>query len=194
MPFSYLNPPSTAKALIFDCDGTLVDTMGLHRLVWQKLFDPYGFTMTDEWWEEWANVALEPFVRAVIPTATDEMMQKMLLDANVMFNEQLHMLEPLEHVVEVVHRFHGVLPMAVCSGGFREPVVNSLGAVNITHFFDHIVTCDDVVNSKPAPDLYLRGMELLGVSPDEVVVYEDSEIGMASARGAGITNVIDIRG
>ena len=56
-----------------------------------------------------------------------------------------------------------------------------------------IVTADDVVHSKPAPDLYLRAMEILGVRPEECIVYEDSEIGMASARAAGISAVIDVR-
>ena len=56
-----------------------------------------------------------------------------------------------------------------------------------------IVTADDVVHSKPAPDLYLRAMEVLGVRPEECIVYEDSEIGMASARAAGISAVIDVR-
>ena len=83
--------------------------------------------------------------------------------------------------------------MAVCSGGFREPVVNSLDEVGIVHLFDHIVTADDVIDSKPAPDLYILGMQRLGFGPDDVVVYEDSEIGIASATAAGITRIIDVR-
>ena len=65
--------------------------------------------------------------------------------------------------------------------------------VGITGLFDVIVTADDVVHSKPAPDLYLRAMEVLGVRPEDCIVYEDSEIGIASARAAGISAVIDIR-
>ena len=188
-----MNPPAGTRALLFDCDGTLVDTMGLHRVVWQEMFDRFDFTITDEWWEEVGNVPLEPFVLAAIPDASEELMAELRQESIDLFNERLHLLEPLEHVVEVARRFHGVLPMAVCSGGFREPVVNSLDEVGIVHLFDHIVTADDVIDSKPAPDLYILGMQRLGFGPDEVVVYEDSEIGIASASAAGITRIIDVR-
>ena len=187
------HPPEGVRALLFDCDGTLVDTMGLHQVVWSELFAEHGFSLTDEWWEETGNVALEPFVRAALPDASDELIARLRDDSITLFGERLHLLEPLEHVVEVARRFHGVLPMAVCSGGFRQPVLDSLDAVGITSLFDHIVTADDVVHSKPAPDLYLLGMARLRVGPDEVVVYEDSEIGIASASAAGVTRIVDVR-
>lgn len=188
-----LDPPPGARALLFDCDGTLVDTMHLHRIVWHQIFGRYGFEITDDWWEEYANVAVGPFVRGVIPDADDELVQRLLDEGNELFLEALHLLEPIEHVVEIARAHHGRLPLAVVSGGFRGPVVGSLDAVGITSLFDTIVCADDVTHSKPAPDLYLRAMEIMGVGPDECVVYEDSEIGMTSARAAGIRTVIDIR-
>ena len=188
-----LDPPSDARGLLFDCDGTLVDTMGLHRVVWAELFAEHGFTLTEQWWDETGNVALEPFVLAALPDASDALIAQLRDDSIVLFAERVHLLEPLEHVIEVARRFHGVLPMAVCSGGFRDPVVRSLDAVGITDLFDHVVTADDVVHSKPAPDLYLLGMDRLGLGPSEVVVYEDSEIGIASARAAGVTRIVDVR-
>jgi len=190
---STLEPPPNARALLFDCDGTLVDTMGLHQVVWAELFAEHGFTLTDEWWEETGNVALEPFVRAALPEASDQLMAQLRDDSITLFSERLHLLEPLDHVVDVARRFHGILPMAVCSGGFRQPVLDSLDAVGITSLFDHVVTADDVLHSKPAPDLYLLGMDRLGVRADEVIVYEDSAIGIASALAAGVTRIIDVR-
>ncbi len=167
--------------------------MALHRIVWHQIFGRYGFEITDEWWEEYANVALGPFVRAVIPDADDALADQLLEEGNALFLDALHLLEPIEHVVAIARAQHGRLPMAVVTGGFRDVVVPSLDTVGITDLFDVIVTADDVIDSKPAPDLYLRAMALLGVGPDECVVYEDSEIGMASARAAGIRTVIDIR-
>jgi len=190
---STLEPPPNARALLFDCDGTLVDTMGLHQVVWAELFAEHGFTLTDEWWEETGNVALKPFVRAALPDASDQLMAQLRDDSITLFSERLHLLEPLDHVVDVARRFHGILPMAVCSGGFRQPVLDSLDAVGITSLFDHVVTADDVLHSKPAPDLYLLGMDRLGVRADEVIVYEDSAIGIASALAAGVTRIIDVR-
>jgi beta-phosphoglucomutase-like phosphatase (HAD superfamily) len=188
-----LEPPPGTRALLFDCDGTLVDTMQLHRIVWHQIFGRYGFEITDDWWEEYANVAVGPFVRAAVPDADDALVDRLLDEGNALFLDALHLLEPIEHVVAIARAHHGRLPMAVVTGGFRDVVVPSLDTVGITDLFDVIVTADDVTDSKPAPDLYLRGMELMGVHPDECVVYEDSEIGMASARAAGIRTVLDIR-
>jgi HAD superfamily hydrolase (TIGR01509 family) len=188
-----LTPPPGTAALLFDCDGTLVDTMQLHRIVWHQIFGRYGFEMTDEWWEEYANVAVGPFVRAVIPDAADALAMQLLEEGNQLFLEALHLLEPIEHVVEIAREFHGRLPMAVVTGGFRDVILPTLDTVGITGLFDPIVTTDDVVDSKPAPDLYLRAMAMLGVDPGQCVAYEDSEIGMASARAAGVGTVIDIR-
>ena len=186
-------PDATTKAILFDCDGTLVDTMPIHREVWHQLFLRYDFIITDEWWEEWANLPLLPMVLHVIPDATPELADRLNVEAMDMYNDMLHMIEPLEHVIEVARRFHGRLPMAVVTGGYRDVVVPSLDAAGITHLFDCIVTADEVTHSKPAPDLYALAMRKLGVEPEACLVYEDSEIGMTSARSAGAGRIVDIR-
>jgi HAD superfamily hydrolase (TIGR01509 family) len=187
------HPEPDTAALLFDCDGTLVDTMGVHRIVWAEIFARYGFEITDQWWEDYANVALMPFVRAVIPDASEELADELNIEGMARYMEAIHLAEPLEHVIEVVRAHHGRLPMAVVTGGYREIVVPTLDAAGITHLFDVIVTADDVVHSKPAPDVYERAAALLQVDPARCVAYEDSEIGMASAHGAGIGRIVDIR-
>jgi HAD superfamily hydrolase (TIGR01509 family) len=184
--------PGTA-ALLFDCDGTLVDTMGVHRSIWTEIFARYGFTITDAWWEEYANVALVPFVQAVIPDASEELADQLNVEGMARYLEVIHLAEPLEHVIEVARAHHGRLPMAVVTGGYREIIVPTLDAAGITHLFDVIVTADDVTHSKPAPDVYERAVTLLEVDPARCIAYEDSEIGMSSAQGAGIGRIIDIR-
>jgi len=186
-------PDATTKAILFDCDGTLVDTMPIHREVWHQLFLRYDFIITDDWWEEWANLPLLPMVLHVIPDATPELADQLNLEAMDMYNDMLHMIEPLEHVIEVARRFHGRLPMAVVTGGYRDVVIPSLDAAGITHLFDYVVTADEVTHSKPAPDLYALAMRKLGVEPADCLVYEDSEVGMSSAHSAGAGRVVDIR-
>jgi len=186
-------PDETTRAILFDCDGTLVDTMPIHREVWHQLFLRYDFVITDEWWQEWANLPLLPMVLHVIPDATPELAEQLNIEAMEMYNELLHMIEPLEHVIEVARQFHGRVPMAVVTGGYRDVVVPSLDATGITHLFDYIVTADEVRHSKPAPDLYQLAMRKLGVAPEDCLVYEDSEVGMASARDAGAGRIVDIR-
>lgn len=184
-------PPS---ALLFDCDGTLVDTMAVHRAIWAELFARYDFEMTDAWWGTYCNVALVPFVRAAIPDASEELCDALNVEGMDMYLDVLHHVEPMEHVIDIARTAHGSVPMAVVTGGYRDIIVPTLDAAGITHLFDHIVTADDVVNSKPAPDVYARAVALLGVDAASCIAYEDSEIGMQSARDAGVGRVIDIRG
>lgn len=184
-------PPS---ALLFDCDGTLVDTMAVHRAIWAELFARYDFEMTDAWWGTYCNVALVPFVRAAIPDASEELCDALNVEGMDMYLDVLHHVEPMEHVIDIARTAHGSVPMAVVTGGYRDIIVPTLDAAGITHLFDHIVTADDVVNSKPAPDVYARAVALLGVDAAGCIAYEDSEIGMQSARDAGVGRVIDIRG
>lgn len=180
-------------ALLFDCDGTLVDTMSVHRVVWAEIFGRYGFTMTDQWWADYCNVALVPFVQAAIPDAGVELAEELNHEGMDMYLDVIHLVEPMEHVIEIAHEHHGRLPMAVVTGGYREIIIPTLDAAGITHLFDVVVTADDVVHSKPAPDVYARAASLLQVDPARCIAYEDSEIGMESARGAGIGRVVDIR-
>lgn len=185
--------PAGTRALLFDCDGTLVDTLAVHRAVMTTVFAEFGFQLTDEWWAANQNRPMVPFVRAAIPDASKELIEQIKSLGEDRFDEQLHLLEPMEHVVQIAKRFHGVLPMAVCSGGHRRAVVASLAVAGIEHLFDAVVTGEDVEHSKPAPDVYLRGLELLAVEPSAAVAFEDSEIGIASARAAGIAAVVDVR-
>ena len=187
------SPDATTAALLFDCDGTLVDTMGVHRVIWAEIFGRYGFEMTDEWWHEYCNVAVVPFVRAVVPDASEELCEQLNAEGMEMYVDVLHEVEPLEHVIDIARAAHGRLPMAVVTGGYREIILPTLDAAGITHLFDVVVTADDVVHSKPAPDVYARAASLLQVDPARCIAYEDSEIGMESARGAGIGRVVDIR-
>jgi len=186
-------PPEGTQALLFDCDGTLVDTMGLYRICWRQVFGRYGFDMTDEWFATWAGHSVEPFVLAALPNASDDDLDRVGREGVELFLESTHLLEPLEHVVEVARRYHGVLPMAVVSGGPRPAVLASLDAVGIAGLFDLVVTADDVEEGKPAPDAYLAAIRALGVVAENCVAYEDTASGFAAAAAAGIPTIVDVR-
>lgn len=181
------------QALLFDCDGTLVDTMGVYRIGWHQVFGRHGFEMTDEWFRTWGGHSTQSFVEAAFPDAPPEFIAQVSREGHETFLESVHLVEPFEHVVEVARAHHGRLPMAVVSGGPRVAVLASLRAVGIEELFDLVVTADDVPAGKPAPDAYLRAMADLGVDPARCVAYEDSASGMTSAREAGIPLVVDVR-
>ena len=91
-------------AVLFDCDGTLVDTMPVHREVWAQILARYDFVITDEWWDEWANVPLLPMVREVIPGASPQFAEELNLEATDMFMDLLHRIEPIEPVIELMEK------------------------------------------------------------------------------------------
>lgn len=185
--------PEGTQALLFDCDGTMVDTMGVYRIGWHQVFGRHGFEMTDEWFATWGGHSTAPFVRAALPDADESMVEQVSREGHDTFLANIHLVEPFENVVAVAQAHHGSLPMAIVSGGPRRAVVRSLEAVGVDHLFDLVVTADDVAHGKPAPDAYLAAMKELGVDPGRCVAYEDSASGIRSATDAGIPMVVDVR-
>lgn len=188
-----LEPPSGTAALLFDCDGTLVDSISLYRISWRQVFGRHGFDMADDWFAARVGLSLAPFVHAAFPDA-DEGVRRTIEDEGMkLFMDSLHLLEPLEHVVDIARRHHGRIPLAVVSANTAEAVHASLAAARIGQLFDLVITLDDVEHGKPAPDGYVVAAARLGVAPERCVAYEDSTDGMASARAAGIGTVLDVR-
>ena len=187
-----LLPPEGAQALLFDCDGTLVDTMSLYRACWTVVFGARGFVITDEWFETWRGHSMEPFLRAALPDLTHEELIAVESEGMELFYARAHELEAFEHVVDIARHFHGKLPIAVVSGGPRTAVERTLEATGLDELFDLVVTNSEVSNGKPAPDVYLLAMQKLGVDPALCVAYEDSGSGIASAQAAGIAHVYDV--
>ena len=110
------------------------------------------------------------------------------------FRELVEQVGPIEPVVEVARQYHGKLPMAVVSGGCWHNVELSLKQVGIFDLFPVILTSDDPIPPKPAPDLFLAAAEKLGVDPTRCHAFEDADAGVASARAAGmfVTDVRDL--
>ena len=102
---------------------------------------------------------------------------------------------PVDVVVEIAARWHGIVPLAVASSGWRDHVVAGLQRVGILGLFDEVVTaCDEEVQSpKPAPDIFLVAAKRLGVRPDECVGFEDADLGMEALRKAGYMYASDVR-
>ena len=188
-----LEPPPGTAALLFDCDGTLVDTLSLYRVCWRQVFGRHGFEMSDAWFEQHAGTHVYDFVAAAFPSADPALQAAIIDEGMAMFMASIHLVEPLEHVVAVARAHQGRLPMAVVSSGPEPAVRETLAAVGITELFDIVLTLADVDAGKPAPDGYLLAMARLGVDPERCVAYEDSSTGMTAARAAGIPTVVDVR-
>ena len=188
-----LAPAEDVRALLFDCDGTLLDTLGVYKQSWRGPFLRRGFVLTDEWFYARAGLAMDPFILAALPHLDEVELREVEQEGMDAFFEQLHSVERFEHVVDVARAFTGVLPVGVVSAGRKDAVLRSLEAGQIRALFDFVITLDDVERPKPAPDCYLLALARLGLQASQVLAYEDSDAGVAAAHAAGI-GVIDVRG
>ena len=185
--------PSDIKALIFDCDGTLVDTMPIHIRAWEKTFLELGEECPIEWLESLKGMPEEAIVFLYNETYNKQYDPGTVVKIkHVHFRSQLHLTRPIQPVVDVALKYRGRLPMAVVSGGTRDNVLLSLEVIEIRPFFDVILTADDDIPAKPEPDIFLEAAHRIGVNPEACQVFEDGDIGLSAARRAGMT-ATDIR-
>jgi len=175
-------------ALIFDCDGTLVETAPAHLDALRVGFAHYGLTMTDEFY--YARAGLTP--RALFDEFEAEVVggpiprKEILEHYSVAFQEGLHLLQEVSVVAEIARAWKGRVPMAVASNGRRANVEASLAVTNLLPLFDFVVVASDVAQGKPAPDVFLEAARRMGAKPERCVVFEDSDEGLEAAKAAGM--------
>jgi HAD superfamily hydrolase (TIGR01509 family) len=186
---SFSFPQGGFEAVVFDCDGTLVDSMPAHFEAWCEALALYGaggifkesvfFAMggrptldivvelNDEY-----NLKLDP---AAVAFAKREA-----------FLKRLNTITLIEEVASFAESLRGKMPMAIATGGSRMVIEKTLKIVGISDWFDEVVTADDVAEGKPAPDIFLRAAEMLGVHPTKCLAVEDAPAGILSAQRAGM--------
>jgi beta-phosphoglucomutase family hydrolase len=184
---------NNARALIFDVDGTLADSMPIHYQAWKKTSERCGISFSESQFYELAGVPT-PNIAQIIMNK-DSMDLEVLEMANEKENnylEMIHLIRPIAPVIDIVKQYTGILPMAAGSGSPRMFVEMSLEALGIMEHFQVIVTFEEVENPKPAPDTFLKCASLLNIEPKYCQVFEDGEPGLVAARAAGMI-VTDIR-
>jgi len=181
------------KGLIFDCDGTLADTMPLHWRAWQVITTRHKLHLPEARFYELGGVPS----RDILKMLSQE--QGIPLDHLAVAREKeseylplVAQIEPIKVVVAIVRENHGKVPLAVASGGTHKIIELVLGHLGIREFFDAIVTSEDVANQKPAPDIFLTAARRIGVPPQLCRAYEDTDLGMQAIRAAGM-EAVDVR-
>jgi beta-phosphoglucomutase family hydrolase len=182
------------KALIFDMDGTLADTMPLHFESWVNTCKTYGFEYPQELFQQLAGlpshkIAPIIFKKAGIKNLIDPL--EFARKKQEEFYKNYKRIKPIKPVVNLVHKYYGRLPMSVGSGASRFSVLQSLKQIKLQSYFDFIVTSEDIEHYKPAPDTFLKCAELMQVKPEFCQVFEDGERGIEAARRAGMI-VVDV--
>jgi beta-phosphoglucomutase-like phosphatase (HAD superfamily) len=181
-------PDREFAAYIFDCDGTLADTMPLHYRAWTRLVTELGGAFPEElFYASGGRPSAE-----ILSMLRDDLGLKVAdLEGAVKrkeayFLEMLPEVKPIEPVVAVARRWYGVKPLAVASGGFRTQIERTLDALGIRALFSAVVCVEDYVRGKPFPDPFLEAARRLNVLPQDCVVFEDSPPGVQAAAAAGM--------
>jgi beta-phosphoglucomutase-like phosphatase (HAD superfamily) len=183
----------TPQGLIFDCDGTLADTMPLHWRVWSALARKHNFDFLEDRFYAFGGVPS----RDIAKMLGEE--QGIPLDHMAIAREKeagyvplIAQIEPINAVVGIARENFGKIPMAVASGGSRRVIEQVLEHLGIRHLFAAVVTNEDVARQKPAPDIFLEAARRLGVPPQCCRAYEDTDLGMEAIRAAGM-DAVDVR-
>jgi HAD superfamily hydrolase (TIGR01509 family) len=185
-------PSGEFAALIFDCDGTLADSMPLYHRAWRSALAANGASFDFTWdiFMSRAGVSTEGTVSAL-----NEQFGTTLDAASVeehQFAEYTRLVEtvqPFPEIVAVARAHLGKLPMAVASGGARHLVERTLELIGVRELFDAVVVAADVPRGKPHPDIFLHAAKLLGVPPERCLVFEDGQPGIVAAEAAGMRTV-----
>jgi beta-phosphoglucomutase-like phosphatase (HAD superfamily) len=102
------------------------------------------------------------------------------------YEKIMHKMKPIAPVVELAKKYHGILPMAVGTGGYHRLAWKTMDILGLDKYFDILVSTDDVARPKPFPDTFLKCAEMMGVEPSVCEVFEDAQLGIQAAKAAGM--------
>jgi HAD superfamily hydrolase (TIGR01509 family) len=187
-------PPPGTTGLIFDCDGTLADTMPAHYKAWTAMLGNYGILFPEPRFYAMGGMPTASIIRVLAAdagvTVTD--VDTMVHEKEQAFLTHLDAVALIEPVASIAAAYRGKLPIAVASGGYRDTITRTLDRLGIRDWFDAMVVAEDTPRHKPEPDVFLEAARRLGVIAAGCVVFEDTDIGLEAARRAGMTSV-DVR-
>ncbi len=185
--------PSSTKALIFDIDGTLADTMSVHYEACQIVCNKRGFDFPLTYFYAKAGIP----TLTVFKTLMDDL--KLPYDGLALGHEKeevflslIHKVKPMPIVADLAKAYYGKLPMALGTGGGKEVATQIMQAIGMENLFPVMITADDVQYPKPHPETFLKGAAQLNIAPEHCLVFEDGQPGIDAAIAGGMP-YIDVR-
>ncbi|MDE1154991.1 MAG: HAD family phosphatase [Acidobacteriaceae bacterium] len=181
-------PHGDFEAYLFDCDGTIVDSMPLHYLAWNKMLASYNCPFPEDQFYAYGGLPVETILEKLNEQHGLSMPVKQVAHEKELLyqNSLVHSLEGIPMTIEHIHDKHGKIPFAVVSGSPRKSVVDSLTALGLLDKFDVLVCAGEYSKGKPDPEPFLKAAHLLGVDPKKCLVFEDAVPGIEAAKAAGM--------
>ena len=186
-------PKPHYAGIIFDCDGTLVDSMPVHYVAWHRTMTRYSLKFPEDRFYSLGGMPTDKIIGMLSEeqgVSVDS--AQVAVEKEEAFLELIHLLLPIDEVMQLASASRGIHRIAVASGGFRDIIVRQLKQVGCEDWFDTIVTAEDTPRHKPFPDVFLEAARRLGVAPEQCLVYEDSDLGIDAAKAANM-DYVDVR-
>jgi len=183
-------PPGPHDAYLFDCDGTIADSMPLHYIAWKKILAEWNCHFDEHYFYSLGGTPIAEIVSMLNNQHNLNMpVEAVCSRKEELYYELLPQLKAIPEVLEHIHARHGEIPFAVVSGGTREAVAASLTTLEILDRFDLLVCAEDYKKGKPDPEAFLVAAERLKVKPESCLVFEDTDLGIQAATAAGMPSV-----
>ncbi len=183
-------PAGDFHAYLFDCDGTIVDSMPLHYIAWKAALAEWSCTFAEDLFYAWGGLPTATIISRLNAQHGLAMpVEAVARRKEDLYYETLPQLQGIPEVLEHIAAQHGRIPFAVVSGSTRESVDASLRALQLLDRFDTFVCAGDYTHGKPHPEAFLIAAERLRVAPAHCLVFEDTEFGIQAATAAGMASV-----
>jgi HAD superfamily hydrolase (TIGR01509 family) len=183
-------PEGAFEAYLFDCDGTIADSMPLHYIAWSKALAEHNCEFSEELFYAWGGVSVAEVVGRLNEKYGLRMPPEEVSRTKENFYlENLPQLRGIPEVLEQIEANYGRIPFAVVSGSTRESVTASLSALKLLDRFETLVCAGEYQRGKPDPQAFLMAAARLGVAPKACLVFEDADMGIQAATAAGMASV-----
>jgi beta-phosphoglucomutase family hydrolase len=183
-------PHGSFGAYLFDCDGTIADSMPLHYIAWKKALAEWNCEFDEKLFYAWGGMPIVEIVSTLNKMHSLNMPVEIVARRKEsLYYDLLPQLKPVPEVLEHIEAQHGHIPFAVVSGSTRESVTESLRSLGLLDRFDTMVCAGDYKKSKPDPEAFLLAATRLGIAPESCLVFEDTEMGIQAATAAGMASV-----